>query len=241
MTTSKSMKEKSVPFIRAAVVVLGTSVALQATALEPVSAATFSVGNSTGGLFVADFFPPGEIIDLPFPGQSFTPNVPGDAGSGTAPTSGSVLLNSFTLGTQNSGIAYVFDSRFTGIPADLSSQTVGVNGLLGSSTSVSNGTYKFAENGLKLADVSAEYFVYIDTRVNFELAQGNPYTGGTGFAAEDPINRDPTYILGSEAGLDDPDLVFFANLTTVPEPVSGLGLLALGALGTGLTLKKKLV
>jgi hypothetical protein len=203
---------------------------------EPALGNTFSVGNSTGGTFVTDLAPPDTNPPLPFPGQSFTPSILGTGGSRIPPISGPILLNSFTLGDLNTGIAYVFDQQFAGTPTDLVTQVLGVNGFLGNSTSVSNGTY-FFNSGILLNDVTAEYFVYLDTRVNIEFAEGNPYTGGRGFAADNVVDGNLSYVPGNDVGLDDPDLVFRADLTavSVPEPSFTLGFMALGILTTGTT------
>lgn len=186
-------------------------------AIKPANAAIFSIGNSTGGQFLSEVSP----FPEDFPGVSFTPSIQGDAGSGTSPLSGSVLLTSFALGSKNSGVAYVFDEIFTGTPSDLSNQTVGSSGFLGSSTVGSSGNYSFPGQGIKLADVLDEYFIYLDVRLDFEFAEGNPYLGGAGFASGDPM--DP-FIPGNAVGLDNPDLVFSATFTTaVPEPSTILG------------------
>ena len=118
------------------------------------------------------------ISDSEYPGQSFTPNLQGNAGSGTSPSNGSALLNSFSLGPNSTGLLYIFSSAYTGSPNGLAS---GSNKLGVSSPAVS-GTYSF-NGGLLLPDVTSKYYAYADSQYTIQYTSDNPYNGGNELAS----------------------------------------------------------
>ncbi len=114
-----------------------------------------------------------------YPGQSFTPNQQGNAGSGTSPSNGSALLNSFSLGSNSTGLLYIFSSAYTGTPANLASYS-GSNKLGVSSAAVS-GTYSF-NSGLLLPDVTSQYYAYADSQYMVKFTNNSSVVGNLFFS-----------------------------------------------------------
>lgn len=112
-------------------------------------------------------------------GQSFTPSIQGNAGTGTAPSSGNVFLNSFSFGGVNtaSGIAggylYIFANQFTGTPEQLATSS-----YYAKSNLASGGVWTFSGNGVDLS-VNSTYYAYEDGLIpSIGYSDTNPYSGG---------------------------------------------------------------
>ena len=144
--------------------VLGLAIGIITSYIPKASALTWTSGINTATTNYTEF-----------PGQSFTPNLQGNAGSGTSLSSGSAFLNSFSFGSNSTGILYIFSSPYTGTPQSITSYT-GVN-KLGVSSAAVNGTYSF-NGGLLLPDVTSKYYAYSDTSYTIQYSSGNPYNGG---------------------------------------------------------------
>ncbi len=195
------------------------------------AASAFSIGNRTSSTTFTDV-----------PGQSFSSSIVGNAVIGTPPISGSVLLNEFEIGfvnPVNNGGLFIFDQEYTGTPADLSKLTVGGSeGLLGRSFSVADSVWDFSQ-GLILSDVNATYFAYTNVFGEYRSDDSGSAYGGTKLRAfyADPSNPLLQSFSGNTTAKED--IVFNAQFEPVPEPTSVLGVLALGALGAGSSLKRK--
>lgn len=185
---------------------------LAAIAAAPAAhAQVFTVGNNFTNTSFTDF-----------PGQSFSPAVLGNAGTGIAPASGPVALVNFSIGYVNSvnaGTLYLFDRQYTGTPNGLPALTVGgAEGLLGVSSSVTASTFSFG-SGLTLPDVNAAYFAYSSVEAQYftDETNGTAY-GGTTLQAFFAPGGGSSQFWGTSTF--DEDIVFSAELHPVPAPAT---------------------
>ena len=172
-------------------------------------AAPFSIGNlaPTTAFFVQ--------------GQSFTPSVQGNGGSGVAPVSGTVYLDTFTIGYENLSSAFVNLYIYSALPLTANAAT-GV-GSLATGTHQGGGVYDFANVAL---DAATTYFAVLPGSVQIYDGLGNPYSGGVDLFDRDPVDGQ------LDIGFGDYDIAFSASFTSaVPTPgTAPLVLLALAGL-----------
>jgi hypothetical protein len=152
-------------------------------------------------------------------GQSFTPSVAGNGGSGMAPVSGSVLLDTFSIAylSPTSGFANLY--IYAILPTTVSAAT-GI-GSLGTGTYMGGGVYDF--NDLVL-DVDTEYYAVLPSSAGIFNGSGNPYAGGVDIFDRSPIDGQ------LDLGFGDFDIGFSARFNQVPTP----GTLALALAGLAL-------
>ncbi len=151
-----------------------TSLAAIAIAPIPAQAISFTIGNSTGSTASGDGS---------FTGQSFTPNVGGNASD----------ANFTTVSGLNPSQVYITNFTFTGFigpaPTSLDLYTnVNRTGLLTSSTSNSGFSYTF--DGLTALTFGTQYYAFypIDISVQNSFAFTNPYTGGDLYSGSFQLN-----------------------------------------------------
>ncbi len=165
-----------------------TSLAAITLAPIPAQAISFTIGNSNSSFTTT---PPS------FTGQSFTPNVGGNASD----------ANFTTVLTSNPSQVYLTNFTFTGSTGTAPTQLnlYGSNdrtGLLTSSTSSSGFSYTF--DGLTALTFGTEYFAFYpsDSAVTVSLGSPSPYSGGS------------LYDNGGE--ISSVDTTFTATLSTTP-------------------------
>jgi hypothetical protein len=187
-------------------------------------ATTWTVQNNNTGGGPATFIP----------GQSFTPNILGNAGSGTSRSPASLSNFSFFYPNPSSvsGSLFIYSNPYTGTVANLGTGS----GFIGSSSSVSNGVWSFG-SGLFLGSNTNTYYVYANQFITLLGDFGDRYAGGVSSLAND--------LSASFGVFTNGEIAFTATLSSpdqppsVPEPSSILGILSLGVLGIGAIVKGK--
>jgi hypothetical protein len=179
------------------------SIAVLLLTVGSAHATTFTIGNAQ----------PATVFFVQ--GQSFTPSVQGNNGTGT-PTSasGQVLLTSFTIDFLDSTSApsslYIYSSA-----PSVSNASSGT-GSLATGSYAGNGVYDFTTPVSLL--FNSKYFAVLPTSENIFDGSGNTYTGGIDLFPQSGIVAEG----GGGAGVFD--IGFNADFTvpaSVPEP-SGL-------------------
>lgn len=194
--------------------VAGAALLALASAWSHAAAAAFTIGNPT----------PDSVFFVQ--GQSFTPSVPGKLGSGSAPASGIVLLDRFTI-DYDTGRSTPFAALYlyASLPTTAAAAS-GVGALAVGSLIDDAGTYDFPEVPL---DVSTRYFAVLPAPASVFDGLGDLYPGGVDLFDRPPADNQ------LDEGFGEFDLgfraVFLSAGNPVPAPPSGwLVLAALGAL-----------
>ncbi|BBM85065.1 PEP-CTERM sorting domain-containing protein [Candidatus Uabimicrobium amorphum] len=166
-------------------------------------AESFTIGNTQPGTF---FF---------IQGQSFTPNVQGNEGTGIATPNpdGNILLTSFSLDFVNAATAPGEIHIFASAPT--LAQAASGTGSIGTGTHVGGGVYDFGP-GLLIPFFAKSFAVLPNSAEIFDAP--NAYAGGADLF---PIGG-----FVNEGGFD---AGFNATFQTVPEPSTYLMFLILGA------------
>ncbi|MGP0071569.1 MAG: hypothetical protein ACLPWF_06505 [Bryobacteraceae bacterium] len=142
-------------------------------------------------------------------GQSFTPTIQGNLGTGVAATSGNVELVRFSLAFQNPttapGSLYIYSFQPTIAQVNNSGQ-----GSLGVGANTGTGVYLFS--GLVL-QANTKYYAVLPTQVSIFDGSGHPYAGGLDLYPQ-PVNA-PTSI---DEGLGGFDAGFTATFEILPSP-----------------------
>ena len=197
------------------VVALATTLVVGTARKAP--AVTFTISNTSTNLTVVASYPVG---------QSFTPSVQGNAGTGTPPGSGTVYLKNFSIGgVTQSGSLFILSSGYIGAAASLSTSTTG---YVGSTSTITGSAYDFGA-GLAL-NVNTQYFAYTNADLTNALySSANPYHGG---------NLDSISFGGAYAGAAPGyDYVFSATFDYTPpagvpfEFSPSLGIISVATLG----------
>ncbi len=197
---------KCLKVLAALIVVIAA--ALPAFHATPAIAVPFTIGNTAPA---STFF---------VQGQSFTPGVLGNLGSGSAPASGLVELTTFHIDynlTFSSPLASL--AIYAAAPTVTAASTGA--GSLGIGTHTGGGTYSFANLAL---DVNTVYFAVLLGSASIFDGSGNTYTGDVDLFPQSGIVN-----LGGGAF----DIGFSATFVTpVPAPgmiaLMGLALIAIG-------------
>lgn len=176
----------------------------------------FALASSIASAYVIGNAAPTSIFFVQ--GQSFTPGILGNLGSGSAPASGNVFLDSFVInyapGATPFNNLYIYAVLPTAADA-----SIGV-GSLATGVDVGGGNYAFSSVAL---DVNTKYFAILPGSANIFDGAGDPYAGGIDIFP-DPLNIAQ---LGEGGGFFD---IGFSATFHVPLPATG-ALLLIGLAG----------
>lgn len=194
-----------------------------AAAGNPAVAATFTVGDNT----------PGPFVFINSRGQSFTPSIPGTAGTGSAGLGATVLLRSFTFDrglVHNPNLGAIAPTLriYRSLPT-LAQLNGGFGDVAGTSTgfevSGAQVTYQFSNVPLNRTQ---EYFALFSLDQALRNTGGNTYLGGFAYGLEPGA---------SELFTSDTDRLFNATFETAPAIPSPA--LLPGLVGFGIALRKR--
>lgn len=153
-------------------------------------------------------------------GESFTPGVLGNIGTGSAPASGNVFLDTFTIDYVDPASAFLNLYIYSALPTTVDALT-GV-GSLATGTNIGAGVYQFS--GVIL-DVNTKYFAVLPGSATILDGSGNPYAGGVDIF---PEVGNPSQ-LGE--GFGDFDIGFQATFHAPTPATAALMLVGLAGLG----------
>ncbi len=163
-------------------------------------------------------------------GQSFTPNVLGPDGSGTAPTSGTADLQSMTFALNNPSdrtatTLYLFNALPTVAQADTGTGALFASTGFSDSTGVDPrfgyATRTFTFTGASL-DVSTRYFAVLNQDQNLRSGSPGLYTGGGSIYNPGTMSDETSLNL---------DLAFQADFNPTPVPFAFNPLFGVGGVG----------
>ena len=175
--------------------------------LAPAQAGPFTIGNATpAAAFLVQ-------------GESFTPAVPGNIGSGSAPASGNVFLETFKIDYFDLASAFANLYIYGTLPTTADASTGA--GSLAVGTHLGGGVYQFS--GVAL-DVNTKYFAVLPGSTGIFDNSGDLYSGGI-----DIFDRPPPDGQLDE-GFGDFDIGFQATFDTPVPPTAALLLLGLAGL-----------